>query len=89
MKYRTYELLNTPKYIDEYCVDLDPGGYLGVYAAYTTIHNVEMELQRAKVYQISSDATANFNADALGSRLFFKSDEAREKFLTWYVLRWT
>ena len=79
MKYRTYELLNTP--IDEYCVELDP----------VAVDRTEAEsaARRDKLYQISSDATANFDADALGSRLFFKSDEAREKFLTWYVLRWT
>ena len=77
MKYREYELLNDTEYVDEYCVDLSP------YPVDRT------EEERAKLWQISVDAIDNFNADSLGSRLFFKSDDDRQKFLTWYTLRWT
>ena len=76
MKYREYEFLNDPEYVDEYCVDLSP------YPVDRT------EEERAKLWQISVDAIDNFNADSLGSRLFFKSDDDRQKFLTWYTLRW-
>ena len=74
--YKTYEFLNDPEYIDQYCVDLSP-------------HIVDRTgEERYRLWQISVDAMDNFDADSLGSRLFFKSDKARQKFLTWLLLKY-
>lgn len=76
MYHREYELLNDPEYIDEYCVDLSP-------------HPVDRTgEEQARLWLIAKDAVDNFNADSLASRLFFKSDAERQKFLTWMILKW-
>jgi hypothetical protein len=74
----TYECVNDPGVIDFYCVDLDTPQY----TAWT------IDEQNA-LWAIRNDALKQFNAEYVGYRLFFRTKEQQQKFLTWYELRWS
>lgn len=72
----TYECVNDPGVIDFYCVDLD-----------TSRWPWTIDEQNA-LWAIRNDALKQFNAEYVGYRLFFRTKEQQQKFLTWYALRW-
>ena len=77
MKFYTYELLDDPEYVNEYCVRLSDKSIW---------HRTHEEDQL--VDAMVKDATANFKAYSLGDRLFFETNEERQACMCWLELRW-
>jgi hypothetical protein len=79
MKFRTYEFLNDPVYRDQYCICLSPGRPIWD----------RSEKENKLIDHIIKEAHNNFDLTSLGDRVFFSSDEERQKFITWYTLKWS
>lgn len=62
---------------DWYCINLMP-------------HPVDLTgRERSTLWRIKVDAVRNFGAKHVNYKLFFNTEEMREKFLVWMKLKWT